>query len=414
MRLIFFIGSNKMINERGNIVASTRNRRGGVRWGEVRRTVLRRCLLALAFLAIVPLGSGGDGYGVIGAREVYRSNAVGVIISQLPADTPITNPGYLLVVDERDQERTERLYRDGELVRRLNSVTAGRIRTESIYRDSIITEESTYDSSARLLSTVNYDADGKPQRSIRYTHRSNSIIAEHFDSNEELLFREQQTIDQNGRVIEIVRDYTDGRTEKVQFVFLDRRLLREVHQLNNLTLTLKYDSVGRLIREEHSFDDQLRKEVDYRYGPQITDRIPKTIYTVEQSEELTVRMEQINDRNGQPIEELLYEDDILVEEASFTYEQDKLRSARIHRTGSTSQRELIYDQSGGQIEERWYENGRLVRSISEEGGGESAGETVELRYVDGRPYVRIFFKNGTRVKEEFLTGDEITRERVLE
>lgn len=377
--------------------------------GRERQARLCCRLLLLALVVGAPIGSGG---GAVGAREVHRSNAVGVIVSALPANTPLTEPGYLLVVDASTDTRTERLYSDGELIRQVDSVINGRTRTESIYRAGIIGERNSYDSSERLLSSISYDENGELQRSIRYTHRSNGIVAEHFNSDEELVFREQQNIDQNGRVVGIIRNYADESTEEVQFVFLNRRLLREVHQLGNLELTLKYDTDGRLIREEHRFDGQLQKEIDYTYGEQRNDRIPDTAFTTEQNDELTMRTEQTNNAQGQTVAQRSYENDILVEQASFTYQQAQLRSARIQRTGSTSQQELVYDQSGEQIEERWYENGALVRSVLS--GGEGDGETIELRYVDGKPYVRIFFRNGTRLKEEFLTGDDITRERVLE
>lgn len=370
----------------------------------------RRAILFALLLAMGCVTTAG-----VAGREVYASNAVGVVVRQLPGNTPITRPGYLLVVESSTDEaqRTERLYHDGELVKRVVSITAGRIRTESVYTPLVLTEQHRYDSSDKLLSSATYDTDGTPIRFITYTYRRDGVVTEHRDGERALLFRERRIVDQNNRIVEILRTYEDGQIEEAQFTFLNRQLIREAHRVNELQLDITYDRYGRLVREEHRLMDELIREIDYTYAARADDRIANTVSTIrreeEGGEEVVIREQQTNNPRGQPTERIVYEDDTLVEESSFAYRDGQLYSARIYRTGSTSQRELIYNTDGEQVEERWYENGQLLRSVST-----AEDEEVETRYANGRPYVRVQFKNGIRIKEEFLQDDEITRERVLE
>lgn len=369
------------------------------------------------YLLILALLSGGCPALSLSAREMYTSNSIGAVIRLVPPDTPLTYAEYILIVDDDTDARVERLYHKGTLTRRTRSVVAGRVRTEYIYISGVLKEENMYDSDERLLSAVTYGIDEEPLKSISYTYRQGSVSVEHRDGEQTLLFSERRQLDQSGRITELVREHNNEnqRKEVVQFIFLDRQLLREIHRfedriLDDLTLIIQYDSYGRLIREEHYTEDTLQKEIDYTYDVPFSDRIPNTVSTIEHADDVVTRQQRTNNAAGQKIAQLSYENDILVEEAAFTYDQERLRSARIHRTGSTSQQELVYDDAGEVAEENWYDNGLLVRSVSEA----VDGNHVELRYANEIPYVRIFFENGTRVKEEFLSEDAVIRERTLE
>ena len=366
------------------------------------------CILRTLIPAALPFVS----MVALSAREVYESNAVGVIVRRLSPDTPTTRRGYVLVVDEDGAARTERLYHDGALARMVRYVISGRTETESIFKSGVINQQNVYDSDQRLLSSTMYDEQGQQTQTVTYTHGRNLITAEHFDGQENMLFREQRRIDQNGRITGITRMHSNGRMEAVEFLFLGRQLLREIHRLDDLTVIIFYDTSGRLVKEEHRIANNLQREVVYSYDANIDDRIANTVFSTEITDGVTYRIESTNNDQGQQITQLTYEDDILTEEASFEYEQGRLASSRIHLTGSTSQRQFIYDEQGNTTEERWYDNGVLVRAVSIE--DEKKNTRTELRHINGRPYVRIYFENGVRVREEFLTEDSIIRERILE
>ena len=382
-----------------------RMRAGQVNAAAVRAHAGVRVLTATLLLAVLCVPT-----NTAAAREAYVSNAIGIAVRALPPDAPVAQSEYVLIVNEDDTIRTEQLYHNGTLVRRVRLVTANRKQTEFVYANGVLTDENVYDANERVLSAKRYNAAEELISVVTYVHSKNSVTATHLDGMQQEIFREERQIDQLGRVIRITRNYISGDMEDVQFIFLDRQLLREIHTLNALTVNIHYDAAGRITKEVYHLDQEFQREISYVYSAQHADRIANYITDTTMIDGVLHRREQTNNDAGEETMRLLYEDGVLVEESSFEYSNGRIARSRIHRTGSTSRQQLIYDQNGAVKEEQWYDNGVIVRVVFPQGKNRS----MEVRYIDGSPYVRVYFEKNIRKKEEFVIGDTVIRERVFE
>ena len=160
----------------------------------------------------------------VGAQVYYTSNAIGSQIDYL-ADSggkaaALAAAEYVLEVTRTAAVNTERLYRDGEEVRRTVIETRGGRRSEEVYKEQVLSSTVDYNSSGRITREQNYDKDGVLTERIEYTYSLDEITVSAYDGAGELIFTERQEIAPNGRVGAITREYSDGEQAIARFGFL--------------------------------------------------------------------------------------------------------------------------------------------------------------------------------------------------
>ena len=196
--------------------------------------------------------------------------------------------------------------------------------------------------------------------------------------------------------------------------FFDRLLLRELHSDGRENNWIDYDSGGRVIRKRAEVAGVLEQEEFVRYEHVTAQRVPsKSERVTVLDEETSEFVEIVFDTSGNIRKQTVSVNGVPIEIGEFDYSEGKLVRSRIRRTGATSFKEIIFDDAGEKLAERWYDHGKLVRAVVDIVDEEVDSTHYEERYLDGEPYVRIYFSNTLRQREEFMVDGDVIRTRIL-
>lgn len=368
--------------------------------------------VSVVFGAVLPLSALSEG--------LYRSNAVGMTLEQIGAVSserpPVDQVPYVLRISRETApgdptQRFERVLEgpDGPEAQSVIDIRNGRrIREREIQEDGYI--ERLYTGGGLVDRVVVHDSDGlREERRYRYVDsRLLEVRTEHRNPDES--YRELYRYRTDGRLRSVTRLYESGLQRSSEYMFYGERLVEEWHFDGREDLFIRYNDDSRLVRVEVYRDGELYEEERLawraggdRTGPVLEEQMR---FDAEESTTETLRFDpegrviaRRTDRDGETVSEqrMLYEDDLLVRE-------------ELERSDGSSELQLF----------TYSDDGELVRSLRSRDGvpivlrEHSEDETtLETRYVDGEPALRIEFREGRRVREAVLEQGEVVRERVF-
>lgn len=347
----------------------------------------------------------------IGAQQTtiyYKSNVIGAKIEEIPSARGRRAFEYVLVEIKNSAQTTEDLYHNGALIQQIVKQKRHNVSIEDRYKLDVLRQRTQYDNRDQIIKDQHFDETGMRVEELIYTYTVDSIQIHVYDGNATLKYTDTHKINQKGFVEEVVRKFPDDDTATVQFTFLKNDLLKEKHSDSETELGISFDLAGRITQELRATDGETEQEIAYTYAN--GSRIAESATVIEYDNETVTKRESQLDERGREIDYEQFENDTLVEKGAFEYQQDTLIKSLIQTTGSNSHKETQFDAEGEIVEERWYTNNTHVRSVFPV----AENEYIEERYIDGVLYVRIYFENSLRKKEEFIKDDMVIRTREFE
>ncbi len=225
----------------------------------------------------------------------------------------------------------------------------------------------------------------------------------------------------NRRLSRVEYFYDEDGNNRISYIFNQDSEKPEVHvesqyrtHVNGSNLRSKYGAEDDWSITEMNEFAQTLKQVMYR-----DDEIVKsqTFIRTEDGRILqsiihegdTTRISQYDSQGYLEQEEILKED-VLLLTRSFTWDNANLSSVVERGEGRVSLKEYEWSEEGEKQRETHYENGLKTRDTA----WISPGEKIETIFRNGSAVIRVYWKDGRRIKDEFLRYGLVVRERELQ
>ena len=374
-----------------------------------------------------------------GAREPsepgwYRSNALGMLLEPI-AEGSREEYEYILLVEREERQETRALYREGDYARETvrEFSDEGIIVSEEEWDYGELSVRREFDEDGRLSVEYHYEHDEPGEGDVPgedrargpgedvapgedvvpssvdfFSYRDGRLYErrrEDGDGNE--LFTERYRYRREGLLRRVERTFSaDDGTGQSEFLYSDEELREEWHERDGVSVLVRYDRWGRLVRTEERRDNVLvlSEQLFYPDGDDARDIPPERSKRVEPERGRQTVTEY--DEDGRTIAERRYEDDEQVEEREFQYEDDLLVLELVRDDDGEQERRYTYDEDGERISEERTRDGVPERRIEFDGD-----KRTEHRYVDGALSLIIEFDGEDRVREQVVRDGEVVRER---
>lgn len=295
--------------------------------------------------------------------ELYRSNEEFLPIEAI-GEAERDEYRWVMRVVESGRTTERELYRDGELYRR---------RTETVGPEGLPQEVRTVDVEGSLLESKRYRYDG--QKRLR--------TVEVEGGEEESRFLSAPLSGGAGESEEVLQE--GGREENVRNVY-------------------RYDETGRLVRRSRYIDGELHEEVRQEYGGGEL-RLRTEAYPRDRRRVVTRYSDE-----GLPVEEELYEAERLTRRIERSYDEEGRLLMELIEARESREFRYAYDEAGEIQREEEYLNGTiLTRTRYEEND-----RRVEIQFRQGEPFLRSYFDDDRRVREEVLRNGRVVEVRRFE
>lgn len=322
------------------------------------------------------------------AERYYESNALGLPLREIRPFRIDEFPFVLRVVEDVDlviktllketeeYKRWELRYADDLLV------------SESIYLNGVLSESRAFDLGV-LTEEVLYDGEIISEKRI-YDYSSGFLSeVRAVDGDENLLYTDVYERSRAGRLRRIYRVASEEVDESA-FIYSKGELVEEWHGKDDEGILFRYHDGAKLAEETwEGLKLLLSEEVRVFDGKKqvVTDDAELGITTTKYyDDEDRVRIERKETEND------------LLEHIRYDYEGEKVTEKTSITRAAKEDWRYEYDSNGEVIRETLVRNTWTVKVIEHTG----EGEYFEEIYRDGVPALRVYFKDGAKVDEEFL------------
>lgn len=295
--------------------------------------------------------------------ELYRSNEEFLPIEAI-GEAERGEYRYVMRVIESGRTIERELFRDGELYRR---------RVETSGPEGLPQEVRTVDAEGSLLESRRYRYDR--QRRLRGVEVSGVEEASRF-----------------------LTGYPAGAAGESEEV------LQENSPEGSIRSIYRYDEAGRLVRRTSYTDGEAVEDVQNEYASGEL-RLRREVYPRERRR-VIVRY----DEAGLPVEEEQYEAGRLTRRIERSYDEAGLLIRELIEGRETREFRYKYDQAGEILQEEEYLNGTILKRVRYD----ENDRRVEIQFRRGAPFLRTFFDDDRRIREEVLRGGQIVEVRRFE
>ncbi len=322
--------------------------------------------------------------GVYGKTLYYRSNALGMILREIPYDTRNTYE-WVLERSVKGNTETKKLYHNGHRVKVLERITDGR---ESIVRErknGILYKKSIY-KGIYLIKQITYRTPHTTETLVNYWRNGQLYQADYF-KNDKLLYQDVYITDSRGRLQRMTRQFHDGTTASTGLQISNNQILTEWTSMHDIDSVYRYS--GGMVTESETYDAEgLLSFVKYT------------------KQKGTLEEERVDDRTGEKVLRLYNKKNRIIYEEytgkinpriiEYTYKNDRLAEKILKKPGVREKHVYEYSAEGSLTMDRVYKNGSLVKVILPENND----KREEIIYVDNKPVLKVFYKNDSIVSRE--------------
>ncbi len=351
-------------------------------------SLLRTSFLLLVWaVSIVPLFS---------ETELYRSNEIGMTLEQI-SQYRRDEFEYVLSIEALEEKKTLTLFKNGEEYKKWVKARQGGnqsivtyfekkdLISETVYSENRVGEERFY-SEEQLTELHKYHYRGGALSHI--------VVS---NSEGEILYELHYLHTSSGRLKQVKKVIPEMDTEHVSnYLFSGGNLIEEWHGDEKAGDFFRFTDEGTLLSHEQWSGTALTAIEEQKRGG-------GTAGTVTVSENIDKGIVRYTYRNeeGRVIREKAEKNERLLEEIQFTYEGENLGYKRRHTPGLLEEWEYVYD--GGELNEVKYSKNGDVKVITVYTSNETYHEDI---YRKGKPFLRVFFEDNVKVKEEFIYSEE--------
>lgn len=349
--------------------------------------MIRPYLIAVMVAAVAALLAPAS----VRADELYRSDLLGIEMEAVSPDQ-VSQTEWLLQVHREGTSEIRTLTHSGKETKRwVDEFEHGQLAKETLYDAGVISSVTVY-RDGHPQEEENY-LDGKFESKRIYRYEQGllaRIEVEGSDGSPD--YRTVIYRDPDGRLRRAVRTYPDGRAVESAYTYTGGSLLAEWHG---------NDRKGELIRYSGS---DLAAIEDWEGGAIInqTDFAPdgKGQRSVETDFASGAVTRRLYDAKGKLLSEQVSSKDATVSRTDFRYEGDRLVDKVVLTPGVREESRYAYGRDGKLARVEVTRNLTIVK-VTVYTGDDSSYEEL---YTNGKPFLRVYYKDGNKVREEVVTG----------
>ncbi len=327
---------------------------------------------------------------IIHGETYYNSNALGMILKQI---SPYTKNTYDWVLKRtlKNGIETRILFHNN---REINTTT-WRENGDNIivleFKDSILRKKEIY-RGIYLLKEIHYDEAGNTETTVNKWRNNQLLTSDHL-KNGHLVYRSTYLIDARGTLKRVIKTASDGGSLNTGFQFSNDRILNEwnsgedIHSIyryskGQITKIESYDSRGIVSSENINRVDGNKKEVviEYRNGEKVLRKYDNKKRIIFES------------YSGQGAGRII----------TYAYKEKKLSEKIIKGPGFREKHLYTYTNGNEVKTETVYRNGELLKQILPGKNGKSE----EIIYQNGKPVLKVFYKDNVFVSREPYISSE--------
>lgn len=336
----------------------------------------------------------------------YRSNEIAMPIERI-GWFRVDEFEYVLEIEEAGGEEIRTLLRDGEAVSRLEVIERADGGRREIRRKGGLTQSvEVYDATGRLIRRERYDEDGELVEIESMTYRNGRLATSELRSPDgSVVSSDRYEYDSEGLLRGVVRVYPEGGERRSEYTFQNGALLQEWHGDDGSGILVRYGPAGReSVRESWDGESLVTRQ---RYEYRDSGVLERSVIIDYEND---TRTEISYNEDGQPVREERQSGDELVGTTEFVYEDGLLALRREETEAGIVERRYEYGEGGEVSQEELYRDGRIVTRITYP----EPGRTMEERFRGGEPFLRIYFRDGRRVREEVVSQGRVIQKRSFE
>lgn len=325
------------------------------------------------------------------AEELYRSDVLGLKMEAIsPAQASSTE--WLLRVQREGTSEIRTLTRSGKETKRwVDEFEHGQLVKETAYDAGVISSVTVY-RNGRPQEEEDY-LDGKLETKRIYSYEQGLLATIEVQGPDgSLRYRTTIYRGPEGRLRRAVRAYPDGRDVESAYVYAGGSLLAEWHGT---------DREGELMRYNGS---DLAAQEDWKGSAIVnqTDFSPdgKGQSAVETNFATGTVSRRSYDAKGRELSEEVVRKDVTVSRSEFRYEGDRLIDKLVLTPGVREESRYTYGRDGKLAKVVVTRNLKVVKVTIYTGENSS----YEELYANGKPFLRVYYKDGNKVREEVVTG----------
>lgn len=322
----------------------------------------------------------------------FRSNELGMTIEKIDKYRRNDFP-YVVEIQEQAEVLVKILYKDGEDIKRWRIIRKDDGRREYTYTGEELESVVDYYPDGRVAEIAYYEKNGLVEHHI-YKYLEGElryVLVENEEGKE--LYRNVYKRDSSGRLIKVIREFTDKNDFVSLYTFGSSGVAGEWHGTADEGHMFRFRDAERPLSKEEWEGLELAQEEEFQYQEEsLTMSVYKNYKTG------VIERTWYNEE-GRKKRVLKKEGSSFVEEQLFEYNEKGEPAVRYKRTPEKREKwEFMYDENGERIAELYYKKNRLISKkefVSED-------ETYEYLYRNGEPFIKIHYKNEQKVGEELL------------
>ncbi|MBN1523511.1 MAG: hypothetical protein JW904_03405 [Spirochaetales bacterium] len=334
----------------------------------------------------------------------YRSDSVGLeleIINKYRLD----EFEYVLEVEKTPQLLEKTLFRNQKEYRRWETYyNENGVKTVlKEFENNNIVFNTEFDRKGNRKYEELY-SQGILQEKKIYSYSSRGIdYVDTLDSRDKKLYTDEYEISPAGRLRAIRRLFPSGRVDIRHYTYSAGRLVEEWEYSEGRIFILVYNEDGKLVRRETWEKDTLQIVANIEYDPNTR----KIIREIEKDLENDISIERRYDKNGLMEKEIIDKGDGFPSDTTYEYRDGKVVSLRRKSSIGVEEWKYYHDASGRLTSEDYYRRGFLeMHTVYKE--DDSWYEEI-LRNEE--VFVRVFYENNKKVREEFIQEGNVIRTR---
>lgn len=339
-----------------------------------------RLILLLLTLSLFPL---------ISEDIYYDSNKSGMLLEVTDKD----DKGDYYIVQSKDSVSwiiSESFFSSGELKR----VVERNYNPNFSTLIKVITTEGSskkieYYSGGRIDFTENYDGDDlNTIEKYNYNKSSQLIRLDICSSSEEIIYSDLFYRNRDGSLRMIKRTSEDGYQN--YWYYIDGSISEFWHVSGNTKIATLYNDNGEIYNKKGFTDDVLSFEENLIYTED--GKLDKTVKV-----KGTVTEEKYYNESDLVEQYKVFDNGLLLRKHLYFYQDDFLIKEVINGHGKREEVLYTLDIEGEPVLTSYYENGKIVKNVIEEGEN---SQIIEF-YKDENIYLKEFLKHGEILKTEY-------------
>ncbi len=339
--------------------------------------------------------------------EYFRSDDIGITLEKI-AWYRIDEFEYVVTLETKGNTHIKRLFKNQVEIKRWETVYDNRLHKlkETEYEGESLVSVLLYNKDGAVAEEYLYAGNELSEKKI-YTYSKKGLArVRTFDKQDQPVYTDYYSLSRSGRLRSVVRVWADGNMRLSRFEYGSGMLVEQREYLDPNMFITRFDSRGRVISWEQWRDDTLEKSRVVVYNSETgtimreeeTDHLKSTTTVRTYDEHGVLLSEQSGGQSGTTVK------------VSYEYDgKGRLSIKRVKGPLGIEEWRYVYNVADTLVKEEYRRRGYLEKTTYYTGEG---GYYEEI-YRDNEVFLRVYYKNDKKVKEEFIVDGKVEKTRTF-